>query len=224
VHHDLEVIASGEVAVAATELFAGLITTTVAAKGTCTLALSGGHTPWDVFGRLAGRDLPWEACTIYQVDERVAPDGDPDRNLTHLEAAFGGLGAKVMAMDVTNPDLSAAARHYATALPEAFDVVHLGLGADGHTASLVPGDDVLDVTGTLVAPTTAPYQGHRRLTLTYPALARARQLVWLVTGATKQDALAALLAGDTSIPAGRVNTNGPSVVLADPAAAGGPGA
>jgi 6-phosphogluconolactonase len=221
VHHDLEVIATDELAQAATELFARLITTTGARQGACTLALSGGHTPWSVFGSLARRDLPWEACTIYQVDERAAPDGDPDRNLTHLEAAFGDVAARVVAMDAADPDLPAAAARYAAGLPAVLDVVHLGLGPDGHTASLVPGDGVLEVTDVLVAPTTRPYQGHRRLTLTYPALARARQLVWLVTGATKQAALAALLAGDTSIPAGRVHANGPSVVLADAAATSG---
>jgi len=95
--------------------------------------------------------------------------------------------------------------------------VHLGLGPDGHTASLVPGDPVLEVTDALVA-VTQPYQGHRRMTLTYPALARADQLLWLVTGADKREPLAKLLAGDESIPAGRV-VAARSVVMADQAAA-----
>ena len=154
---------------------------------------------------------------LYQVDERVAPDGDPDRNLTHLRRSLGAAPARVVAMPVEEPDLDAAAASYAARLPDRFDLIHLGIGPDGHTASLVPGDPVLDVTERMVA-VTAPYLGHRRMTLTYPALARADQLLWLVTGADKQAALAAMLAGDPSIPAGRV-TAGRSLVLADPAAA-----
>jgi 6-phosphogluconolactonase len=120
-------------------------------------------------------------------------------------------------MPVTDADLDSAAAAYAAALPERFDLVHLGLGPDGHTASLVPGDPVLAVQDRLVA-LTQPYQGHRRMTLTYPALARADQLLWLITGADKRDPLARLLAGDDSIPAGRVRA-GRSLILADRAAA-----
>jgi len=181
-------------------------------------AVSGGRTPWVMLAELARERLEWGAVTMLQVDERVAPDGDPDRNLTHLRAAMGDRGARIEPMDVTAPDLDAAAARYADVVPAAFDVVHLGLGPDGHTASLVPGDAVLRVDDQLVG-VTQPYQGHRRMTLTYPALARARLLVWLVTGAEKRDALGALLAGDTSIPAGSVRA-GRSIVLADAAAAG----
>ncbi len=120
-------------------------------------------------------------------------------------------------MPVTEPDLDAAAAAYGAALPDRFDLVHLGLGPDGHTASLVPGDPVLEVTDRLVA-VTGVYQGHRRMTLTYPALARADQLLWLITGADKKVPLAQLLAGDRSIPAGRVAA-ARSLVLADQSAA-----
>ena len=186
--------------------------------GRFTLAVSGGRTPWAMFAHLAGR-MPWEKVTIYQVDERVAPDGDPDRNLTQLRASLppGGAG-DVRAMPVEAHDLESAAADYATALPAALDLVHLGLGPDGHTASLVPGDPVLDVMDRDVA-VTGLYQGRQRMTLTYPTLNRARRIIWLVTGADKVDALARLRACDTSIPAGRVSSAN-ALVIADAAAAG----
>jgi 6-phosphogluconolactonase/glucosamine-6-phosphate isomerase/deaminase len=169
-----------------------------------------------MFAELGGYDLPWETMRIFQVDERVAPDGDPDRNLAHLRSSLRDVSPEVLAMPVGEPDLDAAAASYARSLPERFDLVHLGLGPDGHTASLVPGDPVLQVSDRLVA-VTRPYQGRRRMTLTYTALARAEQLLWLVAGADKVDALARLMRGDQSIPAGRVEA-GRSVILADAAA------
>jgi 6-phosphogluconolactonase len=190
----------------------------IAERGQFTFAVSGGRTPWVMFADLAGK-LPWEKVTIFQVDERVAPDGDPDRNLTQLGQSLPpGGAADVRAMPVWSEDLDAAAAMYADALPEQLDLVHLGLGPDGHTASLVPGDPVLDVTDRQVA-VTGVYQGRRRMTLTYPALNRARQILWLVTGEDKVDALARLRAGDPSIPAGGVST-AHAVVVADAAAAG----
>jgi 6-phosphogluconolactonase len=180
-------------------------------------AVSGGRTPWAMFAELGGRDLPWEAVRIFQVDERVASDGDPDRNLTHLRGSLGDAPAEVVAMPVERDDLAVAASDYADSLPARFDLVHLGLGSDGHTASLVPGDPVLHVEDRPVA-VTAPYQGRRRMTLTYPGLARADSLLWLVSGSEKADALRRLLRGDRSIPAARVEARH-SVVLADAAAA-----
>jgi 6-phosphogluconolactonase len=183
-----------------------------------TIAVSGGHTPWAMFRALSGR-LPWEKVTIFQVDERVAPDGHPDRNLTQLERSLpsGGV-ADIRPMPVTAHDLDAAAAAYAAGLPEAFDLVHLGIGPDGHTASLVPGDPVLDVSDREVA-LTGEYQGRRRMTLTYPVLNSSRRILWLVTGADKADALARLRAADPSIPAGRVSAEH-GVLLADASATG----
>ena len=187
-------------------------------RGRFTLAVSGGHTPWAMFAELPGT-LAWERVTIFQVDERVAPDGDPDRNLTHLlESLPAGAGADVRAMPVRADDLDAAAAEYAASLPDAFDLVHLGLGPDGHTASLVPGDPVLDVADRDVA-VTGLYQGRRRMTLTYPVLQRARRILWLVTGEDKVDALGRLLDGDHSIPGGRVSRE-QALVVADVTAAG----
>jgi len=189
----------------------------VAERGRFTFAVSGGHTPWAMFAALAHEDVPWPKVELFQVDERIAPEGDPSRNLTHLRGSIGDAPARVYPMPVNDADLDTATAAYAASLPERFDLVHLGLGPDGHTASLVPGDPVLSVTGALVA-VTQPYQGQQRMTLTYPALARADQLLWLVTGPDKRDPLARLLAGDESIPAGRVRA-ARSLVLADAAAA-----
>ncbi|MGB6454733.1 MAG: 6-phosphogluconolactonase [Streptosporangiaceae bacterium] len=216
--HELDVAADGDaVASQAAAYVAGRARVAVAEHGRFTFAVSGGHTPWAMFAALASEDMPWAAVELFQVDERVAPDGDPDRNLTHLRQSIGEAPARVHPMPVTDADLDAAAAGYATVLPQQFDLVHLGLGPDGHTASLVPGDPVLQVHDRLVA-VTQPYQGHQRMTLTYPALTRADQLLWLVTGADKRDALRRLLAGDESIPAGRVLALR-SLVLADRAAA-----
>ena len=216
--HDLEVLPDpAAVAARAADYVAGLAQAAAAAGGQFSFAVSGGQTPWAMFRALAAEDMPWTSAELFQVDERVAPAGDPDRNLTHLRESLGGAAATVHPMPVEDDDLAAAARAYAAALPARFDLVHLGLGPDGHTASLVPGDPVLDETSALVA-VTRPYQGHQRMTLTYPALTRAARILWLVTGADKQEPLARLLSGDRSIPAGRVQA-GHSLVLADAQAA-----
>ena len=216
--HELQVPGdAGAVAAAAAAYVARLAREAVARSGRFTFAVSGGHTPWAMFAELASQDMPWSGTELFQVDERVAPDGDPDRNLTHLHESIKDAPARVHPMPVTDPDLDVAADAYATVLPQRFDLVHLGLGPDGHTASLVPGDPVLTVTDALVA-LTQPYQDHRRMTLTYPALTRADQLLWLITGDDKREPLAKLLAGDESIPAGRVLATR-SLIMADEAAA-----
>ena len=216
---ELEVLADAqEVAERGAEVVAAASAEAIAEHGRFTFAVSGGRTPWAMFAGLYGR-MPWEKVTIFQVDERVAPDGDPDRNLTQLQRSLppGGV-ADVRALPVWADDLEAAAVLYGEALPEQLDLVHLGLGPDGHTASLVPGDPVLDVVDRDVA-VTGVYQGRRRMTLTYPALNRARRILWLVTGDDKVDALARLRAGDESIPAGRISTAN-ALVVADATAAG----
>ncbi len=199
------------------EHIAELAAAAVEGRGRFTFAVSGGNTPWQMFADLAGM-MPWEKVTIYQVDERVAPDGDDERNLTHLQRALPpGGAADVRAMPVWADDLDEGAALYASSLPDRLDLVHLGLGPDGHTASLVPGDPVLEVDDRHVA-TTGEYQGRRRMTLTYPALERARRILWLVTGEDKAEVVRLLRDHDGSIPAGRVSDER-ALLLADEAAA-----
>ena len=216
---EIEVLRDADaVAERGAQIVASAAALAVANHGRFTFAVSGGRTPWAMFAALYGR-MPWEKVTIFQVDERIAPEDDPDRNLTQLQRALPpGGAADVRPMPVWVEDLEAATAMYADALPDQLDLVHLGLGPDGHTASLVPGDEVLSVHDRDVA-LTGPYQGRRRMTLTYPALNRARQRLWLVTGEDKVDALRRLRAGDQSIPAGWISTEN-ALVLADAAAAG----
>jgi 6-phosphogluconolactonase len=191
----------------------------VSDHGSFSLALSGGRTPSRMLALLGDAPLPWERTEIFQADERIAPPGSADRNLTQLILSLPiERQSALRPMPVTSRDLDAAARRYESQLPEHLDLVHLGLGPDGHTASLVPGDPVLEVADRRVALTEAPYQGHRRMTLTYPALGAARRILWLITGEDKREALERLLAGDESIPAGRVK-NDEMVIVADAAAA-----
>jgi len=198
------------------------------ARGKFSMAVSGGHTPWVMLRALANQDVPWATVQVFQVDERVAPDGDPNRNLTHLYESLlvhaPITREQIHAMPVNLPDLDASAKEYAATLekllgrPAVLDLAHLGLGPDGHTASLVPGDPVLNVTDRDVA-ATGVYMGHRRMTMTYPILNRSRKILWLLTGAEKAAMLPRLQAGDPTIPAGRIGS-AQAFVLADKAAAG----
>jgi 6-phosphogluconolactonase len=216
-----------EVAKQAATLIAMAARDAAAARGQFVLAVSGGRTPWQMLRALAGEDVPWEAVHIVQVDERIAPYGDPDRNLTHLHESLLEHAPlrpeQIHAMPVESSDLDAAAAAYAKTLaqiagnPPVLDLIHLGLGPDGHTASLVPGDAVLGVTDRDVA-VTGLYQNRRRMTLTYPIIDRARQILWLVTGSDKCGPLLQLRNADPAIPAGRVN-QAHAMVLADRAAA-----
>jgi 6-phosphogluconolactonase len=223
----VEVFADAEsVARQAAALIAGEARAAVAARGRFIMAVSGGHTPWLMLRALSGEDVPWQSIHVVQVDERVAPAGDPDRNLTHLNESLHAplRPEQILAMPVESPDLDAAAAQYAATLrelagsPPVLDLVHLGLGPDGHTASLVPGDPVLEVTNADVA-LTGVYQKRRRMTLTYPVINRSRRILWLVTGSEKVEMLDRLRKGDVSIPAGRVRQD-QAVVFADKAAAG----
>lgn len=197
----------------AAQLIAAAARDAVAERGWFHLATSGGATPWRMLRYLADEAVPWKRVHLFQTDERVAPDGHPDRNLTHLRASLLAHlpipPAGVHPMPVNLPDLTAAAARYGETLravagtPPVLDLVHLGLGEDGHTASLLPNDATLEITDADVA-ATAPYGGRRRLTLTFPLLERARGILWVVAGAAKAPVLERLRRGDRQIPASRV--------------------
>jgi len=197
-----------------------------AARGRFLLATSGGTTPWRMLELLVDEDVPWPVTHLFQVDERVAGPADPGRNLARLRASLVDrvplVPDHVHAMPVEDADLAAAAAAYAATLsriggtPPVLDLVHLGLGEDGHTASLVPGDRALEASQAEVA-VTGPFHGFRRMTLTYPVLARARCILWVVTGAEKAGALQRLRARDPSLAATRV-PDPHARVLADRAA------
>jgi len=196
-------------------------------RGRFIIAVSGGKTPWKMLRALSDEDVPWDGIHILQVDERLAPEGHPDRNMTHLRESIIGhvplLPDRIHAMQVEEKDPEAAAAGYARTIeeiagsPAVIDLVHLGLGPDGHTASLIPGDPVLDVTDRDVA-TTGIYQGRQRLTLTFPVINRARKILWLITGSEKSEMFKRLLDGDESIPAGRISQKH-AMILADKDAA-----
>jgi len=219
---------SDTVAREAAKLIAKEAREAVTTRGKFVMAVSGGKTPWIMLRDLAQEDMPWKGVHVVQVDERVAPEGDPDRNLTHLRESLLEhaplLPEQIHAMPVESDNLEAACARYATTLetiagsPPVLDLVHLGLGPDGHTASLVPGDPVSNVNDADVA-LTGIYQNRRRMTLTYPIINRARRVLWLVTGREKTAMLGRLQSGDVSIPAGRVSSDR-AVVLADRAAVG----
>jgi 6-phosphogluconolactonase len=225
----LEILADAEqVAEVAARLIAAEARTAVAQRGRFTMAVSGGKTPWLMLRALANEDVPWAGIHIFQVDERIAPAGSPDRNLTHLRESLLSHAPlreeQIHPMPVEKNNLEKSAADYAQTLqeiagsPPVLDLIHLGLGPDGHTASLIPNDAVLEVTDHDVA-LTGVYQNRRRMTLTYPLLNRARKILWMVTGAEKAEMLSRLQAGDKSIPAGRINSSA-AFVLADAAAAG----
>ena len=189
----------------------------IAARGRFTIALSGGTTPWLMLDQLVTLPVDWSRVDVCQVDERKARDGSIDRNWTRIQAHLFSRAAVPIErrhpMPVLDEATEATARYAATLRdaagdPPVLDVVQLGLGEDGHVASLVPGDPVLEFTRGDVAWTTGEYRGTSRMTLTIPCLARARLLLWLVTGEGKAPMLARLCARDTSIPAGRLPQTG----------------
>jgi len=209
----------------------------VAARGRFVMAVSGGKTPWQMLRDLSNEEVPWAAVHIVQVDERIAPPRDPDRNLVHLQetllchASIPPENIHAMPVEAANPEKSSPWRRRAPCLdytsvlnslsgnPPILDLVHLGLGPDGHTASLIPGDSVCQVIDQEVA-FTGVYQNRRRMTLTYPVINRARMILWVVTGGEKAPMVPRLLAGDPSIPAGSIAQQNATLLLDAPAAAG----
>jgi 6-phosphogluconolactonase len=200
-----------EISGLAAAYIATLLGAAIDTRGAGHLAVSGGNTPQPMFEALATLPVAWAAVHIWQVDERDAPAGTAERNLTSLEAT---LLAKITLpeghfhpMPVEAADLRAAAGVYSAELAAAcggvLDVVHLGLGDDGHTASWPPGDPVLDDRSSDVD-VVGPFHGVVRMTLTPPAVNRARDVLFLVTGPDKADMAARLVAGEPVLPACRV--------------------
>lgn len=222
VRADAEDVARRSVAIIAREFRAA-----VAERGRFLLAVSGGTTPRRMLELLAEEDLAWSQLHLFQVDERVVPPSDPARNLAMLRTTLLERVAvrqdQIHPMPVGATDLDAAALEYAATLqevagvPPILDLVQLGLGTDGHTASLVTGDPALRSREDVAV--TGPYEGARRMTLTFPIIGRARTILWVVTGSGKRNALSRLLRGDESIPAAHVPT-GRAVLIADEAAIG----
>jgi 6-phosphogluconolactonase len=218
----------GAVAMRAAERIAQVAREAATERGRCALAISGGTTPWRTLRALAEEDVPWDRVHLFQVDERVAPSGDPERNYFSLKEALIDRiaipSANVHPMPVEEEDLDEGARRYEAILrqiagtPPVLDLVQLGLGEDGHTASLFPDDAALQVIDADVA-VSGLHNGRRRMTLTFPAIDRARHILWLVTGSMKSAALKRLCAGDRSIPAGCVRSDH-AVVLTDMAPRG----
>jgi len=215
------------VAQKAVQIIAELAQEKIRLTGKFLFAVSGGSTPWKVLRQLANTTLPWDAIELFQVDERIAPAGDTQRNLTQIMQNLldhSALSLKqIHAMPVEQPDLESAAESYAQQLiklcgnPPKLDLIHLGLGEDGHTASLLP-DDPARNSQELVT-ITKEYQGLQRMTMTYPVINAAQQRLWIVTGANKQSMLERLYQGDDSIPAGLVERTN-AIILADQNAAG----
>ncbi len=203
-----------EVAKEAAIYIADRIRENIAKKGFFTMAISGGRTPWAMIKELAQEDLPWEKVFLFQVDERMAPEAHPDRNLTQLFKAIEGsrlvLRLNIFPMRVNAEDLNEACEEYENHIKRMtgngkLDLVHLGIGTDGHTASLVPDDSVLEVTDKGVAVTNGEYQDRKRMTLTYPLINQAEKILWVITGAEKAEMLDRLLHQDPSIPAGKID-------------------
>lgn len=218
---------SDEVAEKAAQYIEEKIRTAILTKGSFTMAISGGKTPWQMLKILAKAKLRWEKVFLFQVDERVAPDGNEERNLTQLFKSIEGSGImtriNVFPMHVISENLEEETKAYAEAIEKVtengeLDLIHLGMGSDGHTASLIPGDSVCEVAGAAIAMTTQPYQGRMRMTMTYSLINRAKEILWLVTGEEKAEMLQRLLQQDPSIPAGKVNPTH-ATIFADKAAA-----
>jgi len=205
---------SADPASAAAAWLAGRLRDAVRRRGEALIAVSGGSTAPALFDALVPHDVPWDRTTVWQVDERVAPDGDVARNAVQLDA----LAVRVRPMPVTVSDLRAGARRYAASLPPRFDVVHLGLGDDGHTASWPPHDPV--VASTRDCEIVDEFNGYRRMTLTPRVVNAARSRFVLTLGSSKSDVVVRWMLRDPELPIDRVRRSATWVFL-DPAAAAG---
>ncbi|MEM8619226.1 MAG: 6-phosphogluconolactonase [Actinomycetota bacterium] len=210
----MDILVSDDPAGDAATFIARKLVNGVRRRGSASLAVSGGSTPQPMLDALAATDLPWKHVTTWQVDERIAPDHDSDRNADQLD----GFPGTVRLMPVTAKDLRAAARRYAASLPERFDVIHLGLGDDGHTASWPPGDaDVLH--STRPVDLVGEFHGRRRMTLTPPVVNAARARLVLAAGTGKSAVVERWLLRDPALPINTVRRGATTAFLDSAAAA-----
>jgi len=222
VHADADAVARAAAAIIAVEARASVV-----ARGRFVLAVSGGRTARLMLQALAAEDVPWKATHVVQVAERLAPPRDPERTVTDLrESLLIHTPLPPQHISAMPVECAAAARYAETlaevaGTPPVIDLVHLGLGTEGDTAALLPGDPVLDITDADVA-LTGVRHGRQWMTLTYPLIDRARSRLWVVTGSDKTEMLARLRDRDRSIPAGRICQEH-AYVVADRMAAGDPG-
>jgi 6-phosphogluconolactonase/glucosamine-6-phosphate isomerase/deaminase len=214
--HIYDVRVGADPAQAAADQLASAIADAVAARGVARIAVSGGSTSPALFTRLSATGADLARVDVWQVDERVVPDGDPDRNAAQL----AGLPWTVHEMPVTADDLAAAAARYARGLPDRFDVVHLGIGPDGHTASWPPGDPVLGCPDDERVAIVAAFRGHDRMTITPPVVRRAGRRLVLVTGASKADVVRSWLVDGADLPAAAIPPEGTTIHLDEEAAVG----
>lgn len=216
---DVQVLPLGRTDAAVAGWLAHRIERVLGRKPVAHVAVSGGDSAPPVWDHLARSGVSWERVHLWQVDERVAPAGGPDRNATgllaRLVAPAGVPEEHVHLLPVDEPDLAQAAVRYGHELGRwcggHLDVVHLGLGADGHTASWPPADPALDAATGDVA-VVGPFRGVVRLTLTRAAVNRADVRLLHVTGAAKRPALLAFLRGDAAVPASHLRRSGTTVI------------
>lgn len=208
----MDIRVSDDPSAAAAAWMARRVRDSVRRRGEALIAVSGGSTAPPLFTALLQHDVPWDRVTIWQVDERVAPEGDPERNAIQLTAVPGRLRL----MPVTAKDLRAAARRYGAGLPQRFDLVHLGLGDDGHTASWPPGHPVVDSEQPCEA--IGEFNGFERMTLTPRVVNAARSRLMLTLGASKAEMVERWMLRDPSLPVDRVRRSG-TIAFLDPDAA-----
>jgi 6-phosphogluconolactonase len=170
------------------------------ANGSGTLGLAGGRTPEPAYRELASDPrIPWSQVDVFFTDERAVPPDDPESNYHMVDRALLSRvpipEGRVHRMEAERRDRDAAALEYARALPPRLDVLLLGLGADGHTASLFPGAGALDERDRLVVPVVGPKPPGERLTITPPVIEAARKLAVIAAGADKADMVARALEG-----------------------------
>jgi len=216
-----EVHPASRVLVDAAERIAAALGECLEASGSASLALSGGNSTVGLCEALARMPIDWKAVDVFQVDERAVPPDHEDSNFRlielHLLRRLGPAAPRCVRMRAEVPDPHEAARSYAAGLPSRLDVVVLGIGPDGHTASLFPGSALLDETTARVAVIDdSPKPPPRRMTLTLPTLNAARWVFGIAIGEGKREIVRRLRAGE-DLPASRVQ---PACWFLDPAAAG----